>query len=145
MSAATTIPGPPSISPIPETAQLRRAITGRPRLRAWAISARVPHSPPTAIVASPEATIARFRAWPIPVATTWVQYGLAAAGSSPGRIPIAAPAGLGRAARGRFHHARPAAADDGDAGLGEQPPHLLGEPAQLRSSASRRLEPITAT
>ena len=45
----------------------------RPNIRARPISESVPHSPPTAITASPEATTARFRAWPIPLATTSVQ------------------------------------------------------------------------
>ncbi len=88
---AGVTPGPPSISPIPETSQLLRATTGRPRLRAWATSLSVPHSPPTAIAASPEATTARLRACPVPVATTWVQWGLASPRSVPGRIPITVP------------------------------------------------------
>jgi hypothetical protein len=49
--------------------QLSSATTGRPSLRAKAISDSVPHSPPIAITASPEATTARLRACPIPVAT----------------------------------------------------------------------------
>ncbi len=51
----------------------------------------MPHSPPIAITASPEATTARLRAWPTPVATAWVTYSFASAGSSEGRIPITSP------------------------------------------------------
>ncbi len=71
--------------------QLRRATTGRPSERAKPISESVPHSPPIAITASPEETTARLRAWPMPVATTWVQYGFASLTELPGTMPIATP------------------------------------------------------
>lgn len=83
-SAAATAPAASEASSIPSlsgigaegfTVQLRSAITGRPKARAWAISESVPHSPPTAITASAEATTARFRALPVAAATTCVQWG----------------------------------------------------------------------
>ena len=71
--AASTASSGVSASTIPRSVpaslrsfQLRIATTGRPSLRAKAISESVPHSPPTAITACPEATTARFRAWPVP-------------------------------------------------------------------------------
>src|SRR5262249_6217056 len=54
----------------------------------------VPQLPPTAITASPEAATARFRAWPIPVTTTWSIHSLASSRRSPGRIPIVVPPAL---------------------------------------------------
>ena len=72
VSAGIT-PGASRMSSRPSSDQLRRAITVRPSARAWPISESVPHSPPTAITTSPEATTARLRAWPMPVATTSVQ------------------------------------------------------------------------
>src|SRR5690606_25337689 len=72
-SSAIWIPGSPAIGSAGSTRQLRRAMTGGPRLRAWAIAGSDPHPPPIAITAPPEAATARFRALPIPVATTWVQ------------------------------------------------------------------------
>ena len=68
-----------------------RVTTVRPIVRARAISESVPHSPPTAITTSPEPTTARFRAWPMPVATTSVQYGFASSISVPRTIPITRP------------------------------------------------------
>src|SRR5947208_1869847 len=68
-----------------------RITTGRPSVRAKPISASVPHRPPTAITASPLATAARLRAWPIPVTTTWSIHSFASACISPGRIPIVVP------------------------------------------------------
>ena len=57
------IPSPSIAGPWPSST------TGRPSFRANATSDAVPHSPPTAITASPLATTARLRACPIPVAT----------------------------------------------------------------------------
>src|SRR5205085_11493861 len=68
-----------------------RITTGRPSVRANPISASVPQRPPTAITASPLATTARLRAWPIPVTTTWSIHSFAPARVSPGRIPIVVP------------------------------------------------------
>src|SRR3712207_7826128 len=50
------------------SSQLLSATTGRPILRANPISESVPYSPPTAMIASPEQTTARFLACPVPVA-----------------------------------------------------------------------------
>lgn len=50
------------MSPRPVRLQLHSATTGRPMLRAWPISDSVPQPPPMAIVTSPEATTATFRA-----------------------------------------------------------------------------------
>src|SRR3954454_3083426 len=90
-SSTTSIPGPPSMSPGPVTAQLRSAATRLPSRRAKPISASVPHSPPIATTASADATTARLRPWPIPVATTWVMKGFASPVLSPGTIPITSP------------------------------------------------------
>ena len=74
----------------PPTIRARSAMHGsgrRPIVRARPISESVPHSPPTAITASPEATTARLRAWPMPVATTWVQNRFASLELVPGDDP----------------------------------------------------------
>src|SRR4029079_13083264 len=47
--------------------------------------------PPIAITTSPDAATARFRAWPIPVTTTWSAQGFAALRFSPGRIASVTP------------------------------------------------------
>src|SRR5215207_7308869 len=55
------------------------------------ISDRVPYSPPTAMITSPEHTTARFRACPAPVATEYVRYSFCLLRSSSGRMPMAVP------------------------------------------------------
>ncbi len=68
-----------------------RTTTGRPILRARAISESVPQPWPMAIAAWPEAATARFRPCPAPVATTVVAWGVASAGSSPGSTATTSP------------------------------------------------------
>src|SRR5205809_800386 len=68
-----------------------RITTGRPSTWAKPISASVPHLPPTAITASPEATTARFRACPTPVTTAWSIHWFASARVWPGRMRIVVP------------------------------------------------------
>ncbi len=50
-----------------------------------------------------------------------------------GNDPDHGPARLSRRPRGRLHHPATAAADQGDAGLGQPPPHLFGQPPGLRA------------
>ena len=121
-------PAHPPSSPCPRRVQLSSAATVRPSRRAKAISASVPHSPPIAITASPEATTARLRAWPIAggddvgavlvrVARPSRRAGCRSRSRPPPRRPR----------RGRLHHPAEPAADHHRPGLREPPADLLGE------------------
>src|SRR5581483_5804944 len=111
-------PGPPGGG---ASSQLAMATTLLPSRRACAISDSVPQPPPTAITALADATTARLRAWPRPVATTCEQCSLASPGSAPGRIPITVPPA-------------PAAPRAAASIAPPSPPHTTTAPA----SASRR-------
>ena len=123
----------------PSTAQPGSSTTtGRPSRRAKAISASVPQLPPTAIAAAPEATTARFRAWPMPGDDDVVDPRVRVLRPLAGQDPDRRPARLLRAARRGRHHLAAAARDDGVAGLGEQP----ARPPR-RAPRAPRPEPIT--
>ena len=68
-----------------------RPITGRPILRARAISDSVPYMPPTAITAWHERTRMTLRAWSMPVITGTATQRLASSPRKPGRMPTTSP------------------------------------------------------
>ena len=144
--SATVTPGPPSISPTPETLQLRRAIDrSGPGCGRGRSPTSVPHSPPIAIAASPRGDhgeVARL-ADPGRDDVGAVRVRLLRL-ETPGTIPITVAAGPRRAPRRRLHHPRrrrrrPPSPPPRPATARPPPPA-----AQLRA-CSRPLLPITAT
>ena len=105
---------------------------------AKATSDNVPHCPPTAITASPDATTAKLRMCPRPVATAWSTHSFASARSRPGRMPIVVPPACFRAARRRGHDLSEPARDDLAPAFGEQAAHLLGAGLVLRPASDHR-------
>jgi nucleoside-triphosphatase THEP1 len=79
--------GRPSLA----SSQVPSPTTGRPSLRAKAISERVPNSPPTAMTADAVRTMMTLRASPIPVTMGISTCGLASAALKPGSMPIVSP------------------------------------------------------
>src|SRR5438132_6326167 len=90
-SARLTASAGVSTDSSPFTDQLSSATTGRPSLRATAISLSVPQPSPMAITLSAAVTIRTLRAWPMPVGREIVRFGLEPARSVSGRMPTTVP------------------------------------------------------
>ena len=121
-----------SHDPSPSTRGPGSTTTTRPtELASQGDLGSVPHSPPTAITASPLATTARLRAWPIPVATACSIHSFASAARLARDDADRRPPGfLGAARRCRHHPAEPTA-DERAPGLGKQAADLLGQSLEL--------------
>ena len=114
-----------------------RITTGRPSAAQADLRQRAPAAA-DAITASPDATTARLRAWPIRVTTTWSSHSFASARGSPGRMPIVVPpASLAPRAAAAITSPRPPVTTVA-AALGEQPPDLLRAGLVLASAADHR-------